>query len=113
VARLTIHFGLSKALIVAASVACAVPMSANASVTVATPVTVEAYSGTVAGYNFDTPPPYVSDASVRRDASGDHLPEPATWAMMILGFFGLSFAVRGRGRSRGDKRKSRARVRYS
>lgn len=35
------------------------------------------------------------------------LPEPATWAMMLLGFFGLSYAMRSR------KDKSTLRVRYA
>jgi hypothetical protein len=102
------HRGLSKALIAAAAMACAAPMPAYASVVVAQLSAEATYTGTIAAYNFDTPPPYVSDAAVRRDRSGEHLPEPATWAMMILGFFGLSFAVRGRG-----GRKTKMRVRYN
>ncbi|MBN8808843.1 MAG: PEP-CTERM sorting domain-containing protein [Sphingomonas sp.] len=83
-------------------------MSANASVVVTSMSSEATYSGTVAAYNFEPAPPYVNGAAVARDASREHLPEPATWAMMILGFFGLSFAVRGR-----TTRKPRARVRYS
>ena len=37
------------------------------------------------------------------DAVQEPLPEPATWLMMILGFFGLSFAVRRRAASTGDR----------
>lgn len=37
------------------------------------------------------------------DAGTESLPEPATWLMMILGFFGLSFAVRRRATSSGDR----------
>lgn len=32
------------------------------------------------------------------DADAAELPEPATWGMMFLGFGGLSFALRRRGR---------------
>lgn len=32
------------------------------------------------------------------DAEASRLPEPATWGMMFLGFGGLSFALRRRGR---------------
>lgn len=37
------------------------------------------------------------------DAGREPLPEPATWLMMILGFFGLSFAVRRRSAATGDR----------
>lgn len=33
----------------------------------------------------------------------DPIPEPTTWLMMILGFFGLSFAVRRRGQGSGTR----------
>ena len=39
-----------------------------------------------------------ADAAVR-----EPLPEPATWLMMILGFFGLSFAVRRRSGGTGER----------
>ncbi len=37
------------------------------------------------------------------DAVTDPIPEPATWLMMILGFFGLSFAVRRRSAAAGTR----------
>lgn len=37
------------------------------------------------------------------DPAREPLPEPATWLMMILGFFGLSFAVRRRSIGTGDR----------
>ena len=36
-------------------------------------------------------------------ATQEPLPEPTTWLMMILGFFGLSFAVRRRSSISGDR----------
>lgn len=60
-----------------------------------------AFAGmTVRRAGLMTPPAAAYDSA---DVTTEPLPEPATWLMMILGFFGLSFAVRRRATSSGDR----------
>ena len=88
---------MKSALVVAAAMAVASPMSAHATVVLKPIAANNSYGDTMPAYNFDAVTPIPDGAYATRDARGGHLPEPATWAMMILGFFGLSFAVRRRG----------------
>lgn len=100
-----------------AAMAIAAPMSAQAGVI----ITGGAFTGspavstidvqkiaTAAVANVDrSTAKVVKPATVQSDNTAVRLPETATWAMMILGFFGLTFAVR----RRGDR--SMPRVRFS